>query len=127
MAEIDTLLAHLSPSFTSQTENIAVAALGYILNKYAGSREGLDDVVRSGVRNVNPVVKVNTPVTALDGTRPDLVGVDEGGAERVLIEAKFWAELTRRQPDAYLERLPDVLGGVVAALRGFAESREGCR
>lgn len=107
MAEIDTLLAHLSPSFTSQTENIAVEALGYILNKYAGSREGLDDVVRSGVRTVNPVVKVNTQVTALDGTRPDLVGLDEGGAERVLIEAKFWAELTRRQPGAYLERLPD--------------------
>ena len=107
MAEIDTLLAHLSPSFTSQTENIAVEALGYILNKYSGSREGLDDVVRSGVRNVNPVVKVSTQVTALDGTRPDLVGLDESAAERVLVEAKFWAELTRRQPDAYLERLPD--------------------
>ena len=39
MAEIDTLLAHLSPSFTSQTENIAVEALGYVLNKYAGSRK----------------------------------------------------------------------------------------
>ena len=37
MAEIDTLLAHLSPSFTSQTENIAVEALGYVLNKYAVS------------------------------------------------------------------------------------------
>ncbi len=107
MAEIDTLLAHLSPSFTSQTENIAVEALGYVLNKYAGSREGLDDVVRSGVRNVKPVVKVRTQVSALDGTRPDLVGVDEDGAERVLIEAKFWAELTRRQPHAYLDRLPD--------------------
>ena len=107
MAEIDTLLAHLSPSFTSQTENIAVEALGYILNKYAGSREGLDDVVRSGVRNVKPVVKVRTQASALDGTRPDLVGVDEDGAERVLIEAKFWAELTPRQPHAYLDRLPD--------------------
>lgn len=107
MAEIDTLLAHLSPSFTSQTENIAVEALGYVLNKYSGSREGLDDVVRSGVRNVKPVVKVRTQASALDGTRPDLVGVDEDGAERVLIEAKFWAELTPRQPQAYLDRLPD--------------------
>ena len=107
MAEIDTLLAHLSPSFTSQTENIAVEALGYVLNKYSGSREGLDDVVRSGVRNVNPVVKVRTQASALDGTRPDLVGVDEDDAERVLIEAKFWAELTPRQPHAYLDRLPD--------------------
>lgn len=107
MAETDTLLAHLSPSFTAQTENIAVEALGYVLNKYPGSREGLDDVVRSGVRNVNPVVEVRTQASALDGTRPDLVGVDEGGAERVLIEAKFWAELTPRQPHAYLDRLPD--------------------
>ena len=106
MAENDTLLAHLSPSFTSQTENIAVEALGYILNKYAGSREALDDVVRSGVRNVNAVVRIRTQASGLDGTRPDLVGVDEGDAERVLIEAKFWAELTPRQPDAYLDRLP---------------------
>ena len=106
MTENDTLLAHLSPSFTSQTENIAVEALGYILNTYAGSKEGLDDVVRSGVRNVNPVVKVHTQASGLDGTRPDLVGVDEGSAERVLIEAKFWAELTPRQPHAYLDRLP---------------------
>ena len=107
MAEIDTLLAHLSPSLTSQTENIAVEALGYVLNKYAGSREGLDDVVRSGVRNVKPVIQVRTQARAPDGTRPDLVGVDEDGAERVLVEAKFWAELTPRQPDAYLDRLPD--------------------
>ncbi len=107
MAEIDTLLAHLSPSFTAQTENIAVEALGYVLNKYAGSREGLNDVVRSGVRNVKPVDKVHTQASALDGTRPDLVGVDEDDAERVLIEAKFWAELTPRQPRAYLDRLPD--------------------
>ena len=57
MAEIDTLLAHLS-TFTSQTENMAVEALGYVLKKYPGSREGLDDVVRSGVRNVNSVVEV---------------------------------------------------------------------
>lgn len=107
MAETDTLLAYLSPWFTSQTENIAVEALGYILNKSAASREGLDDVVRSGVRNVKPVAHVRTQAFAPDGTRPDLVGVDEDKAERVLIEAKFWADLTRRQPDAYLDRLPD--------------------
>ncbi len=107
MADIDTLLAHLSPLFTSQTENIAVETLGYLLNKYAGSREGLDDVVRSGVRNVKPVIQVRTQASAPDGTRPDLVGVDEDGAERVLVEAKFWAELTPRQPQAYLDRLPD--------------------
>ena len=107
MSRADTLLAHLCRLFAPQTENVAVEALGYVLNKYAGTREGLDDVVRSGVRDVKPVVKVCTQVSNLDGTRPDLVGIDEDGAERVLIEAKFWAELTPRQPAAYLDRLPD--------------------
>ena len=42
-----------------------------------------------------------------DGTRPDLVGFDENGAERVLVEVKFWADLTPNQPNGYLKRLPD--------------------
>ncbi len=106
MANGDSLLAYLSPWFTTQTENIAVEALGYILNKSSKCREALDDVVRSGVKNVNPVDKVRTQASRFqDGTRPDLVGLDENGAERVLIEAKFWADLTPRQPNAYLERL----------------------
>ena len=32
---------------------------------------------------------------------------DETGTERVLIEVKFWAELTRHQPNGYINRLPD--------------------
>lgn len=106
MADNDTLLAYLSPWFTAQNENIAVEALGYILKKSSASLEALDDVVRTGVRNVNPVAEVRTQAVGRDGTRPDLVGVDEGKVERVLIEAKFWAELTDRQPVAYLDRLP---------------------
>ena len=50
---------------------------------------------------------VKTQVIKADGTRPDLVGFDETGAERVLIEVKFWAELTRNQPNGYINRLPD--------------------
>ena len=107
MSDIDTLLAHLSLSFTSRTEDVAVRALGYVFTKYAASREGLDDVVRSGARDIAPVAKVSPQVSAPDGTRPDLVGTDEAGAERVLIEVKFWAGLTPRQPHAYLDRLPD--------------------
>lgn len=105
MADNDTLLAYLSPWF-EKTENIAVEALGYILKKSSASREALDDVVRTGVRNVNPVAEVRTQAVGRDGTRPDLVGVDEEEFERVLIEAKFWAPLTDRQPVDYLDRLP---------------------
>lgn len=106
MADNDTLLAHLSPWFMTQNENIAVEALGYILNKSSASRDALDDVVRTGVRDVRPVADIRTQAIGQDGTRPDLVGVDEANVERVLIEAKFWAELTDRQPVAYFDRLP---------------------
>ena len=107
MSESDTLLAYLSPWFTNQNENIAVEALGYILNKSSATREGLDEVVRSGVQRVNSIASIRTQAVAQDGTRPDLVGIDEEEKERVLIEAKFWADLTPRQPGAYLDRLPD--------------------
>ena len=106
MADNDTLLAYLSPWFTRRTEDIAVEALGYILKKSAASRDALDDVVRTGVRNVNPVATVRTQAIGQHRSRPDLVGVDEGNVERLLIEAKFWAELTDLQPVAYLDRLP---------------------
>ena len=42
-----------------------------------------------------------------DGSYPDLVGFDGTGAQRVLIEVKFWADLTNRQPNRYLDNLPD--------------------
>lgn len=106
MAENETLLAHLSPLFTHRIEEIATAALGYILKNSAPAREGLDDVVRSGVQGVSPVREVRTQAQRQDRTRPDLSGLDEGKTERVLIEAKFRAGLTPRQPNAYLDRLP---------------------
>lgn len=108
MAENDTLLVRLSPWFTNRTEEVVTEALGFIFEKSPASREGLDDVVRSGVSGVAPVSKVLTQKQDWgDGTRPDLVGMDEGNTERVLIEAKFRADLTNRQPNAYLDRLPE--------------------
>ena len=77
------------------------------MNPNAKQTEPLNDVVQSGIRGVQPVTTVKSQVVHADGTIPDLVGFDEYGKERVLIEVKFWAELTRHQPVAYLERLPD--------------------
>ena len=107
MADSDTLLVSLSTWFTSRTEDIVTEALGYILRS-ATPREALDDVVRSGVLGVAPVARVVTQKQNFgDGTRPDLSGMDEEGTERVLIEAKFRAVLTSRQPNDYLDRLPE--------------------
>ncbi len=106
MTPSKTLLAHLSPRFTERAEDIAVEALGYILSRSKAARDALEDVLRNGGAAVGPISRVTTQVSEA-GTRPDIACYDHSGAERVLVEAKFWAGLTDNQPVAYLQRLPD--------------------
>jgi hypothetical protein len=47
----------------------------------------------------------HSQVGDLQSGRPDLVATDDLGSERLIIEAKFWANLTGNQPSAYLTRL----------------------
>ncbi len=101
-----TLLAHLSPRFTERSEDIAVEALGYILSRSKAARDALEDVLQNGSAEVGPIGRVKTQVGE-EGTRPDIACYDNSSAERVLVEAKFWAGLTDNQPVAYLRRLPD--------------------
>ena len=101
-----TLLAHLVPKFASHPENVAVEALGHILAHSVAARAALADLLRDGGADVGPIARVTTQTTGEGGERPDLAAVDERGAERLLIEAKFWAGLTENQPVRYLERLP---------------------
>ena len=94
MPDNDTLLAYLVSSFPGNTENIATEVLRHIFRNWDASIVALNDVVQSGVRGINPVKTVQSQVIHADGTIPDLVGFDENDKERVLIEVKFWAELT---------------------------------
>ena len=116
MTDGDTLLAYLVSSFPGNTENIATEALGHIFRHSDASVVALNDVVQSGVRGVSPIINLSTQVVQPDGTRPDLVGFDEDGKQRVLIEVKFWAELTPSQPNSYLKCLPDDGPAVVGFL-----------
>ena len=116
MPDNDTLLAYLVSSFPGNTENIATEALRHIFDHSDACVEALNDVVQSGARGVAPVTIVKSQVIQADGTIPDLVGFDENGKERVLVEVKFWAELTPNQPNAYLKRLPSDGPAVVVFL-----------
>ena len=107
MSDSDTLLANLVSSFPGNTENIATEALKHIFDRSNASVEALNDVVRSGMRGAKPITKVKTQVSSPDGTRPDPVGLDYDDRERVLMEVKFRAALTSRQPNDYLKRLPN--------------------
>lgn len=108
-------LALASP-FRGRTEDIAVEALGHILSASAAARAALSDIVDAGGAQVGPIARVRTQVTGEKGARPDLAGFDESGLERVLIEAKFAAGLTPKQPIAYLERLQRLPDGRPTAL-----------
>lgn len=103
-----TLLAQLGWRFHPRMEEVAVEALTYILNRYPASRRGLAELVETAV----PTMRLSgrafeTEVVASDGTRPDVLQRADDESERLLIEAKFYAPLTRKQPGAYLRRLPD--------------------
>lgn len=101
MAEEPTLLAHLAPRLTSQVEDAATDALAFILNNSEACRAVLDDLLRDGGFEPEPIERVETQVTYEDGSRPDMVGYDGTGGKRLLVESKFWASLLQGQASGY--------------------------
>ena len=101
-----TLFAHIAPRLTDRIEDVAVEALGHILSQSPAARSALENTLRAGGTVVDSITTVRTQPRGRERERPDLAGLDDNGAERVLIEAKFWAGLTQNQPNQYLTRLP---------------------
>lgn len=99
------LLAKISPMFTGRTEDVAVEALGHILNGSESARGALSEVLRLSGADVGKIAEVETQVVIEDDARPDLAAYNEDGSSCALIEAKFWAGLTKNQPLTYLKHL----------------------
>ena len=100
----DTLLTHLAWKFSKHHEDIAVEALGYILQSEP-ARQAIEKLAQEGGADVGSIASVRTQVGE-ENKRPDIVGSDRNDNECLMIEAKFGAELTVNQPNAYLDRLP---------------------
>lgn len=101
-----TLLAQLSWRFHPRLEETAVEALAYILDRYPASIQGLAALVERPVQDMLLSTQpFETEAVAPDGMRPDVLQRGDDGSERLVIEAKFYAPLTRNQPVGYLERL----------------------
>lgn len=132
MPDNQTLLAHLALKMASHPENIAVEALGHILSTSPAAVRALEDILRTGGAEVGKIAQIQTQDSDEEGGRPDLAGRDADGTKRMLIEAKFWAGLTERQPVKYLKRLlkqdqPSVLLFVAPAKRFEVLWNELCR
>lgn len=102
------LLAQLAWRFHPRMEEVAVAALAYILNRYPVSREGLSEVLERVVPGMRlSDERFQTEVSFSDGARPDVLQKGVDGQDRLMIEAKFHASLTPNQPVPYLKWLPE--------------------
>ena len=105
MTAQDTLLAHIVPLY-GKTEVVATEALRYILQQSEAARAALESMLSTAGVEVDSLTRFQTEAPGDKGERVDLVCYDASDAERVLIEAKFWAGLTDNQPNTYLDRLP---------------------
>jgi hypothetical protein len=110
----NSVLAALTVKLTRQYENAATEALMYVLRTHAPSSAAISELLRhSGLPDDLPRLAFRTQVYGADGSIPDLVGIDASGVERLIVEAKFWAELTDHQPVSYLRRLSESLSSVL--------------
>ena len=115
MPEESSLLAYLTPRLTSRVEDAATDALAFILNKSPACRDALGLLLREGEGSyhLDTLASFDTQVTYKDGSRPDMVGYDQGGGKRLLVESKFWAALLEGQASGYFGQLEDAGPGAL--------------
>ncbi len=115
MPEEFTLLAYLVPRLTNRVEDTATDALAFILNKSPSCRDALGLLLMEGegTYDLDTLSRFETQVTYKDGSRPDMVGYDQGGGKRLLVESKFWASLLEGQASGYFSQLEDAGPGVL--------------
>jgi hypothetical protein len=103
------LLGSLAERFITQKENLASEALNIILNSSIEANEAFCKSVNEFENRLEDRLKFTTQVhSADDKAIPDLIGYDSNSSPACIIEAKFWAALTKNQPETYISRLdPD--------------------
>lgn len=106
------LLAHVVARFAPrQWENIATESLLYLLSR-PGAAEAMRHLVSPAGLDLPDGLHWRTQAAAAtDDSIPDLVADDDQGRHVLIVEAKFWAGLTRNQPVGYLARQQQQFGG----------------
>ena len=107
------LLAHLYSRIKGSQEDVATYSLQYLLTESYSLNVAFNNYIaeKTGCyidESVHYVCQVTGKSDKKE--RPDMVGVDKFGNEKVICEMKFYAGLTQNQPLAYLDRLKQVQG-----------------
>jgi hypothetical protein len=101
-----TVLSRVTFRLGSHPENVATEALLFILDQHTPAEVALRTLLASRGLPELPALHMTSQAVGKDGSIPDLVGKDMEGRSRLIIEAKFWADLTENQPDQYIGQLP---------------------
>jgi len=96
------LLTHIANNFITEYENVANSSISYLLNSYPVACNALKYTL--GVDSV-PSLYMTEVSGLLNKSRPDITGLDSEGNKSVIIEGKFWANLTEHQPESYMNEL----------------------
>lgn len=103
---METLFAHLATRFAPSPENIAIEALGFILQRSSAARAAFTAIAGAGGLDLPPDLSFATQAVAEDDGRPDIEGYGSDLQRYVVAETKFHAGLTQHQPLTYAARLP---------------------
>jgi len=113
---MSSVLSYLAPRLTSQHENLATEALGYLLRSSLEALDVLQVILKDGLGGSQKISRITNQYTAGEESRPDIAGFGEDEKLLFLIEAKFWAGLTDSQPNEYLRRLEEAGGKALVFL-----------
>ena len=95
------LLSHIASKFIKEYENAANSSIAYLLNEYSAASRALQTYL-----NINEIPSnFETELSTMNNGRLDIAGKDDQGRISLIIEGKFWANLTDNQPINYLKEL----------------------
>lgn len=105
MAYKDSLLGYVARQRTTGLEDAATDALCFILSRSDSAICTFSNLLGGDCGSL-PIAEVKAWGIEAFGGQPDMACRDGDGNLVALIESKFWAGLTARQPIAYWEKLP---------------------
>ena len=104
---MSSLLGQFFSRIKGSQEDIASNGIAYILNSSELARKVMKDFIFDKTNTNIGEVNYLTQSIGSKLERPDISGIDTEGNEKIIIEAKFWASLTKNQPIEYLNRLTE--------------------
>lgn len=101
------LLGQFYTRIRGKHEDFASEGLVYILQQSDRAKRALNNIIEHDSGLVFDNINYSTQNVGKNKERPDISGKDKNGKEVIIMEAKFWAELTNNQPIEYLNRMGD--------------------